>query len=381
MMHLEKNDFLVRIDYRLRKVIDLLFSIDLTILYILTLVLSLIMNGAWMSPQTERLFLISQNIQINPFNSNIGNQWLLFSFLGPTLAFFLHLNDSIFLFCLFHFTFFIFVFYLIIRKVQQKEGDLIARFLIFAFFLSPISNVIFTWLGTPDSYTIILSLLLLIMRDRKVIVFLSSFLLGINHFEQGILILAIISLFHFLTVEKRDRSFFPFILEAILSLFLGRFCLELYFSFNNFNIQYSRFLYIQNVGFLKYLYSTLGNFPALIYSLYNNLIFFIIGILTFYKKREYWVAFIVCSLFAFGVILFTLDQTRVFSIITFPVVYMILSKMNFQSSSMLANQIFVKKAISIIIIISIFTPRIVIWSGNLYGSAYINIFKYLLKIE
>jgi len=351
------------------KLPQFIFGVKFWWFYSSILILSILQNGVWYSPQTERLWLMSENIFANPFLDQPKNQWLLSSFLGPLLGYVTSANRSIYLYSLLHLIIFIIFFTVMIAVAKQRHGDYIARSVLILFFLSPISNVLFTWLGSPDIITFLLSMALILFEKNIPVLVISAFLLGMNHPEQGLVILILLAIFT-CTSGERPKEVFKFALVGIGSLLLGKFLVGWYFEIFNFDVTYSRAEYISNGGLYLYVKSTLSNPFAMMFSLYNILYIFIAIYLAYYwKKEKIAFAFLVYSLLAFTVILFTLDQTRVFSILTFPGLLLLVFSPTFRDSPTEQKEFF-QNVLSILLLAGIFIPRFTILNGEVHFSSY-----------
>lgn len=342
--------------------------------FVLILGLTILQNGIWYSSQSNYLLLISQNINSNPLLNQQEHQWLITSYFGPLLANIFGSNSSLFSYIIFHF-FFIISFLIILTKIIKiKFGEVIARYFLIIFFLSPLSNVIFTWLGSPDVFTLVITSLLVIFRWNFLIVSLCSFLLGINHFEQGVAILTLMTFFSI--VEGGNKKMITFFaLTSIGFLIIGRLLLSFYFEKLDFNLAYNRAEYIKVTGIKKYMLSTLSNPFALIFSLYNTLYIFVVSFVIYFWKRErIVVSFLIYNLGAIIAILFTLDQTRVFSILTFPSILLLVFSPTFIKLPESESNFF-KKIFTISFFLGLLIPRYTVWEGSVFFSS----FRYLLE--
>jgi hypothetical protein len=203
---------------------------------------------------------------------------------------------------------FVVFFTVLILVIRNRNGDFIARSVLIVFFLSPISNVLFVWLGTPDILTTTLSMMIVVFWNNSIALFVGAFLLGINHSEQGLAILLLLTIISLLTSSKKETTRFGLI--GFGSLLLGKLTLGWYFHCYNIVVEYSRLDYISNAGLSRYLTAFFSNTPALLFSLYNVLIIFIsIYVFYFWDKDKICIAFVIYSLLAFIIMLITLDQT------------------------------------------------------------------------
>jgi hypothetical protein len=267
-----------------------------------------------------------------------------------------------------HLMILIIFFPLLVFIVRRRYGDFIARTVLILFSLSPISSVLFTWLGSPDILTALSSMMIVVFRKNLFLLFVGGFLLGINHPEQGLLILLLIALFIFLTEGKKEA--FKFSLVCLSSYLLVILLINWYFHWYDFSVEFSRLDYISDVGLSRYITATFSNPFALLFSLYNVLLIFISTyVFYFWKNNRLPFAFLVYSLLAFVTILVTLDQTRVFSILTFPGLLLLVFSPSFLSVSQ-SEKDFFKSVLTISLFAGILIPRFVVWDGNIHSAAY-----------
>ena len=140
--------------------------------------------GVWYHPALWKLLEIS----INPFNENLLNNvyahYLYYNFLGGYLANMLNISSKIsfFLFHLFFSFIFNFVFfYLVFKNLSRKS----AIYSVILFLVFPVSTIVFFWVGY-DSITLTILILSVLFRSYSLIVIVLGILLGLQHFEIGI---------------------------------------------------------------------------------------------------------------------------------------------------------------------------------------------------
>ena len=76
-------------------------------------------------------------------------------------------------------------------SLRRRFGDETARMLMLLFSATPLINVLLTWIGHGDPLTVALPMLLMPLPS-PVLRLPVSFLLAIAHFEQGVVIVALI---------------------------------------------------------------------------------------------------------------------------------------------------------------------------------------------
>ena len=351
------------------------FGMPFWILYVLVLGFCLFQNGFSLSPQTSGLFLVSADITRNPFIYRRADEWLLSSFLGPLLASVTSMNRSIEYFALMHLAIFFVFFTVLVVLIRRRNGDFAARCVLLIFMLSPLSNVLLTWIGSPDILTALLSMTIVVFWNNPIVLGLCAFLLGTNHPEQGGIILLLLTMLSALT--RKARTTLRFAVVGLGSLALGIAAVQWYFDRHNFEIVFTRLDYLQVYGLFQYVRATLSNPFALVFSLYNVLVLFVAAYVAYFWKRErIALGFLIYSALAFIVILFTLDQTRVFAILTFPALLLLALSRPFSSLEG-AERHFFEVVLVIALTVGILLPRFVVWNGSVYVSAYPSIFHAL----
>ena len=364
-----------RMGFIVQEVRRRLFGMAFGPFYLLILGLAVLQNGVWYSPLARQYLLMSKDIFRNPFLGETAIEWVTSSFLGPALAYYTSMNRSLLSYCILQLAIFLVGFTALILVVRHRNGDFIARTVLIVFFLSPLPHVLFTWLGAPDILTTLLSMVIVVFWGNPVAAMIGGFLLGVNHPEQGATAMLLLTLFSLLT--RRIRDTVAFALAGVGSLILGAWAVQWFFTRHNFDIVFTRVDYIIGMGLPAFLRSALSEPFALLFSLYNALILFVAVYLWFFwRKGRLAVAFVSCSLLAFVSILFTLDQTRVFAILTFPPLLLLVMSPSFQEMEPTQKEFF-ESVLAIAFIAGILIPRFVVWNGSVSSSAYAHIIAYL----
>ncbi|HLD93252.1 MAG TPA: hypothetical protein VI703_03530 [Anaerolineales bacterium] len=342
-------------------------------LFSFLLLISILQNGVWYAPNAPFFLEIAENIYINPFLSNPNAQWQLFSFLGPTIAFLIGANQSLLLFSLMHVVFFLVFFVLFAYYLRLQFPESVARSVLVVFFLTPLPSILLTWVGSPDVFTVLLSTTMILFRKKPVVIFFSAVLMGINHFEQGTAILVLTSIFLLLTEGKATL---PYVVSYLLGISLGRMILETHFSSYSFDVTFGRFSYFSEYGISLFIENNLRNPVVLVYSLFQMLGgFLFIYVMLNWRGGNSAPAFVLCCAGAFGLILFTLDQTRVFSTLIFPILLLFLLSSDHQPLAD-STKLILNKALAASFALGVLVPRIIVWESSLFASAYLFIVGY-----
>jgi len=367
-----------KISGAISKSCDIVFGINFYFLLAFIIIYAVIQNGIWFFPGINHSLSMSQDIFTNPFDEEIGRQWQLYSYLGPIIGNSIGMNNSSIIYALMHLIIFLIFFVLLLIIIKKQRGDFIARSVAIAFFLTPLPNILLTWLGSADIFTILFSITIAIFYRNYLILLLLSFMMGFNHFEQGLVIL--VSMTIFLIVNRNNskpNNVLPFVITGIGGIVIGRLCLEWYFHCNDFNIQSSRLEYIMDLGIARYAKATFSNIFVLVFSFYNALLIFIIVFACYFYKSRIFFTFVICNAMIFVVTICTLDQTRVFSIMTFHLILLLITSKNIYNLDLM-EKAFLKKVITVAFIIGLFVPRFVVWDGKVHASTAYYSMQYLL---
>ena len=352
-----------------------LFEMAFWKFYLMVLLIAMLQNGVWYSPLALQYWMMSTDILHNPFVSQNNVEWVLSAFLGPALAYFLHMNGSVLAYCILQLSIFLLGFTALIFIIRRRNGDYIARCLLLVFFLSPLPNILFTSLGTPDVMTALLAIAVAAFWEELPVVFVGSLLLGVNHPEQANLIVLLMVLFSLFT--RRLRQSAGFALYALGGLVLGEVLLQWFLSSHNFDIVFTRLDYVMGMGLGSFIESGLSEPFALLYSLFSLTLPFVVAyLLMFGRKNRIAPAFMLCSLIALASMLFAFDQTRVFSLMTFPLLCVLVLAPAFQRMQS-SDAEFFKALLAASFIAGILIPRFVVWNGSVSSSVYPHILKFL----
>jgi len=352
----------------LTKIARRIFGMPFWLLYVLVLGFCLLQNGLAVGPQTPGLLQASTDITVNPFIVQRGDEWLLSSYLGPVLGYVTSMNRSILSYFLLHVIVFLVCFTMLIAVIRRSSGDFAARCVTLAFMLSPISNVLFTWVGSPDILTTLLAMTVVVFSGNPLILGLSAFLLGTNHPEQGLAILVLLTMMCIHT--RRALNTVKFAAVSMGCLTMGILAVQWWFSSHNFDVLFTRLHYFVMHGLFPHMRASLSNPFALVFSLFNVLILFVAAyVVYFWKKDRVAVGLVVYSVLAFITVLFTLDQTRVFAVITFPALVLAIISPSFARLKGSERRFF-EMVLTICFVAGILLPRFVVWNGAIYGSVY-----------
>lgn len=279
------------------------------------LLIMLFKTGVWCIPSIEASRLIAQYPFMNPFEDPLGH-YLLWSWLGPFLAWVVGAEGQCSFF-LFHFIFSIAFTFLFIKMLFVYFSDRDARTSLVLFSLLPVSATAYFWVGT-DSITLFLMLCAFIFSGFWFITLLIGVALGMQHFEQAFC--AFMGLSFAMSISKHFRVQIKYstrwALTMLVGVIFGKLVLMGIFDYFNINVNSGRIYWIK-LRFLSMLHQF---FFHIHYILWSILGLGWIVVLKYFEKGRISLPFLLC-LFGFMILLFfSEDQTRVFAIISFPLI-------------------------------------------------------------
>lgn len=337
--------------------------------YLLSLIYILVVNGLG-NISNDAPYLISKNPFINVLSDSPDIAFHYDSIIVPLIGYFSGLNTSIIIYSLLNLFIVLLANVLFIYISRKKFGSDIAKIVAILFLLNPISTILFTWIGSYDSATYLLQTLLFFSANVPII-FVLSFLGGLNHFP--VMLISGASLLLFRAANKKDRVKYTHLLPFLVGLVTGLIALKAYQNYFELGIDIDRFNFLKTVG-LKYLIFDiwLSNWLALLFSLYNVL-WGIVILIMYFLQRNYQRLFYIfigsnlCFLFLTGL---AIDSTRVFALLSWPLLFY--SFLFIVSRARLENETFylgLRKYLSGITLVGLFIPRIYVWTGNVHFSA------------
>jgi hypothetical protein len=239
---------------------------------------------------------------------------------------------------------------------HRHHGDAAVRLVAIAFFVAPIGAVLITWLGQPDPVTMAAAGTLVLARNPLALA-LAGVLLGFNHFEAGVPIVLASGVLLLAEGPARRRALDVAVI--VLGLVAGKLALSLWQASNGQDPM-SRLDYVLDVGWQRYVRSTLGNMPALVFSTFSLAWPLVVSAFVEHWQRRRAVAYAmtVAALLAAGVTVLSLDPTRVFALVSWPLVLFAVTRT--------AD---VRLAVWCLLL-GIVIPRVIVWDGGVIASGF-----------
>ena len=233
----------------------------------------------------------------------------------------------------------------------------------------PVTLVMYSWLGTPDGITFLLTALLFFVQSYPLI-FLVAFLGALNH---PILLFAgsALILLRLLANEERVRPLH--LLVLFLGFTLGTLAVQMYLAVNDIEV-FSRLEFLRERTFGSWFWHNISWLPHALFSL-HGVLWLALGLSVlwgFRKNRRYFAILILLQLAFYGITYFSIDTTRIFSLLAWaPTIHAI------QYSLRLAEQEDDpgigqrhRQAMIVIALLALVQPRIYLWGGEIHGSGF-----------
>ena len=343
------------------------------LLLVLLFIFVTLINGVGIVPE-EPYQRLSQNPFITRTDIHFNNYWQE-TVLLPVLAYYLGLTGTI-TFNVLSFTIIIGAYSLFAGLTFRRQGatmTLIAGALLIT---SPLTTILLSWLGTPDGLTVALTIPFL-FTNSNILIFILAILGTANHPAFMIAILEILVL----RWAARDKIKIKHIAFATIGIILGYEIVKLFIHANGIDIV-SRSDFMQLRTMSEWGKLNLNNLPSTLFSLFNIhwLIFPICMTLFFKKDRWFFYLIILMLLINYGVVFFTLDTTRVFSLASWAVLFScIFHSYELTASETENNNVYRTQyiqALLLVSLISIFAPRYFSWAGEIHATPFHKIIGY-----
>jgi hypothetical protein len=249
--------------------------------------------------------------------------------------------------------------YLVARWVSDFAG----RLFVVAWFASPLANVNLTWLGKPDHLTMLAAVLLGVGPPGAC--FVGGMLLGFNHFEQGVFILAgtLIVRLAFRSDSRR------WLAHALVGFAVGRLVWMIYANAVNYDAG-GRLSWVTDQGIGDFVRVWRGNLPTLIFGAFGVLWLPIVVMWRTVGGGRQRAAMAVALVVATVPTLLALDTTRVYTLLTLPLLLgcVVWTARNIERETLL-------RWLPWFLVAAVFVPRVMLWGA---GTPYVSSWERLL---
>lgn len=298
---------------------------------LVALVVALVRNGVWGTPNLPFFSTIADRWGSNPFPKGLDGDYLLTNHLGPTLARALG-QTSPHEYARLHLIGLVVGLALVIAAAHRRLGYRPALVLLWLVAASPALSVCMEWLGQPDVWTFTLALALPLCR-RHVTAFALALLLGLSHPEQGLVAAGVATAVVGIS-DRRVRTVASWGGALLGGVAAGRLITQVYLWVNDIDVTRPRTAYLC-LGLGGFLDHHLSSPVALLYSLWGPL-WAVVAYLTWrwWKGRgdassatplSSWPWVMAVAAAGLVPVIVTLDETRVYAMTTAPLLVVIAS--------------------------------------------------------
>ena len=335
-------------------------------LILLSVVVAFI-NGIGIIPE-EPYQLLSQNPFTTRTDIHFNNYWQE-TVLLPIIAYYLGLTGTI--------TFNALTLALIIGSytlftwwAYRRWGIWLSLISSVLLFTSPLTTILLSWLGSPDGLTLLLIIPFLFTQSGLLLFFLA--LLGMTNHPTFIIAAMEILMLRWIAREGINSK--HLILTSI-GAGIGYGTVKLFLSINKIEIV-SRLNFMQFKNITEWIELNWSIAPISIFSLFNiHWLVLFVCLLMFYKKDKLFFSTALVILFLnYGITFFTLDTTRIFSLLSWGIFFLCVFH-SYKTASSLQDEEpgyyeQFSKALVLLGILSIFAPRFYSWIGEIHSTPF-----------
>jgi len=225
----------------------LLFKSPVWVFVMMLYLMTLIKTGVWAIPNLSMSLELAQNPFTNPL-PNPDDHYIFWSWLGNYFAWVIGAR-TLLSFFLFHLVCNIAFSAILIATLFSRFSDTTARKALIVFSLFPVSATAYFWVGM-DSLTLLIMLLALVTERFRWMTFVLGVALGMQHFEQGTVAVAVLLLITLGSTQRRNTLGIvytaPFCGVLLLGVIAGK--LGLIALFHHYGIV----IHSDRVAFLKH---------------------------------------------------------------------------------------------------------------------------------
>ena len=347
------------------------WSLALVLLFIFVTLI----NGVGIVPE-EPYQRLSQNPFVTRTDIHFNNYWQE-TVLLPVLAYYLDLTGTI-TFNVFAFTIIVGAYSLFTWLTFRRWGAVIALISTALLITSPLTTILLSWLGTPDGLTVLLTVPFL-FTNSSIVLILLAILGATNHPAFIIAIMEIL----FLRWAAHDGINIRKIIFAAIGSIIGYGVVNFFLFSHGIEIV-SRLDFMQLKTVSEWINLNLENLPGTLFSLFNiHWLLFPVFIIMFFKKdSRFFSLATLLLLINYGIVFFTLDTTRIFSLTSWAVLFVcIFHSYNLAISEEADKVIYQKQflqALTLIGVFALFTLRYFSWVGEIHAAPFYKVIGFLV---
>ena len=343
-----------------------LFGLPFARFCVLVFAVVVLQNGIWIVPIIGRICHLSSDLTRQLTQDNRYFDYLYNSFLELMVGHWTGAWKSGPVFAGLHLAILCVGLIGLLWGVYRKFGDQTARLFLLAFATVPVSNILLTWLGQPDVYTFIFSTALVLTEGAPLIALL-AFLLGLAHFEQGLVIvsgLAVCKVYSTVRAGRPWRAAAVPVAALLGGVFAAHEGLAWYLASHNFHLATTRVSAVTGSPWGDFLSRDARHLGTLIFSLHECYWLVVVGLTLslWHARRGLALGVVGLQLVFVGITMLTLDETRVFSLLAWPFLVFLLRP------DVVPNEQ-IRRCVVCAYAGGLLIPRLVVWDGNVHSSA------------
>jgi len=245
---------------------------------------------------------------------------------------------------------------------------------------SPVTTILFTWLGMPDGLSVALFLPLL-FTNSPVLIFLLAVLGSTNHVVFLIAASEIIALRWF----SRDGIKFRHVMAMAAGSIIGMLLLKAFLTFNQIEVA-PRIGFLVSRSIWDWTKLNILHLPLSLFSFFNvQWMAIAVCLLMFYKwDKRFYLSVTALFLVNYGITFFSLDTTRIFSLLSLGIFMLcIFHSYKLATSHPNATPKHQKQfmlALIAIGVFSIFSPRYFSWAGEIHATPFYEFLRQLTHL-
>lgn len=258
------------------------------------------------------------------------------------------------------------------RRRFGREIALLSMTLVLA---HPVSLVLISWLGTPDSISFALTALLLFVRSFPAVAVICAFG-AFNHPVMNVIAPVLLTL---RLATSEGQAGVPRLLVGVVGLSVGNLMVVGYLSY--FQIEtVTRLDFLLSKSLATWIKQNLSLLPYTIYSLHQAVWFALALCVLILRKLDirYLGLFLISQLLMYGVAFFSVDTTRIFGLMAWaPALHCILYSLRIAEAKEGGLLLGLRGALATTGVVGLLIPGYYIWGGELHTSGFNSFYKSL----
>jgi hypothetical protein len=358
---------LISLKCLLEQVTSRINALPYTLLCAAALIAAVTVNGLWTTPALDAVWLIAADITQDPFPSTADADWLLSSWLTPALAWLAGATATPRMFALFCGGLLAACYAAMCVMFRFRVGEPTARILVLVLVTSPLATVLLTWIGYGDPLSVTLASAILLLPPLWLRGACAA-LLAANHAEQAMVLLAVcFLLIPCLESSHAGRAGWRMGLTLLAGGLAGWGGVHFYQAVQGIHIEFNRVDYMLGGGVDRYFTVSARNPQMFLWSFFGLCWLLVVPAAMILRQQAGNAAFVISriiltTLCCVGATLATLDSTRVFSILSWPLLVTLLVLAVRQGAGPSLNRLAAS-----VFVLGLFLPRVVTWDGQVQG--------------